>query len=85
MLHNQLLVNITKHILVKPHRRISMEEREELMQKFGLNESTIFSLPSIRVTDHVSLYYDFRLGEIIRIENIGNAESYRIVVDVVPT
>jgi DNA-directed RNA polymerase subunit H (RpoH/RPB5) len=85
ILHHQLLVNITKHILVKPHRRISMDEKKELMQKFGLTDSTISALPSIRLTDPVSLYYDFRQGEIIRIENIGAAESYRIVVDVVPT
>lgn len=80
LLHHQLLVNITQHVLVKPHERLAEEERKEFLGKFkGLTEETLSSMPIIRLNDPVSLYWDFRRGDIIRIKNVGAAESYRMV------
>lgn len=84
-LHSSLMFNVTKHKLVRPHRRITVEERKELMKKFDLNETTINNLPSITIDDPLSLWHDFRVGEVIRIDHPGMGEKYRIVVEVVPT
>jgi DNA-directed RNA polymerase subunit H (RpoH/RPB5) len=84
-LHTNLMFNVTKHKLVKKHRRINGEERKELMKKFHLTNLTLDRLPCITIDDPLSLWHDFRVGEIIRIEEPGMSEKYRIVVDHPPT
>jgi DNA-directed RNA polymerase subunit H (RpoH/RPB5) len=83
--HENLMLNVTKHWLTKKHVRISLKEREKLKEKYRLTEETIYNLPRILIDDPFSLWYDFRIGEIIRIGNPGMGYNYRIVTELPQT
>lgn len=76
---SSLLVNISKHYLVKEHKRLNPDERKIFMKKFDLDEESLSNLPELKVSDPVAIYYDFRPGDIIRINSDYAAENYRIV------
>lgn len=71
---NELQYNITKHILVPKHEKVSNEMKKSLM-KYGMN-----FFPTITTVDPVCRYYDFKRGDIIKITRKNGYVIYRIVV-----
>lgn len=74
----ELCVNITKHVLVPKHELINEEERAKL--PFLKNTD---DLPKLYSNDKVSLYYNYKVGDVIRItRTIAYSEPcifYRLV------
>lgn len=76
---SDLVVNITKHVLVPKHIVLSDAEKKELLQKYRLKES---QLPRIQGLDPVARYLGLKRGQVVKIirrsETSGRYASYRI-------
>jgi DNA-directed RNA polymerase I, II, and III subunit RPABC1 len=62
---NKLQINITKHRLVPQHSRLTDEEKENIIKTFKVEP---MNFPQIEVTDPISKYYKFKIGDMIRIQ-----------------
>jgi DNA-directed RNA polymerase I, II, and III subunit RPABC1 len=69
----ELLYNITKHILVPIHEYLSESDTIEFKKKFGTK------IPVILSTDVIARFYNFKKGSIIRIIRKDDYVVYRIV------
>lgn len=69
----ELQYNLTKHILVPKHTKLSDEDSLQIRKKFGHN------LASILKTDPVVRFYNFKKGDIIKITRKEGYIMYRIV------
>ncbi|XBW38500.1 hypothetical protein QEN19_004090 [Hanseniaspora menglaensis] len=74
-----LIVNITKHVLVPNHLKLNLEEKNELLKTYRLKES---QLPRIQKSDPIALYLGLKRGDVVKIirnsETSGRYASYRI-------
>lgn len=70
---DELQYNLTKHYLVPKHIRLNVSQSKTFKAKYGTKIPILFS------SDPVSRYYDFKCGDIIRIERKDNIIGYRIV------
>jgi DNA-directed RNA polymerases I, II, and III subunit RPABC1 len=61
---NELLVNITRHILVPMHEVMSEEDKRALLKRYKLKES---QLPRIQRSDPVARYYGLLPGMVVKI------------------
>jgi len=59
-----LYINVSRHKLVPPHRRLTKAEVCDFLVKF---KCTVDKLPVLFVTDPVCRYYDFPVGSIVEI------------------
>ena len=77
----ELLVNITKHMLVPKHEVLSDAEKGQLLDRYKLSNS---QLPRILQNDPVARYYGLVRGQVVRIirssETAGHYTSYRICI-----
>ena len=69
--------NITKHIMVPKHAKISEIEKSKLFEKLSIQRPE--QLPIIFTTDPVSKYYGFQPGDVCKVSRT-NYTSYRVVV-----
>ncbi|XP_074564862.1 DNA-directed RNA polymerase V subunit 5A [Curcuma longa] len=77
----ELLVNITKHVLMPKHEFLTTDEKQDLLKKYNVGES---QFPRMLETDPVSRYYGLKKGQIVKVtyegELTGSHVTYRCVM-----
>jgi len=72
--------DVTKHVLVPKHTKLSEKERKELFEKFDIDES---NLPRIKKSDPSIEHLDVKEGDIVKVIRIsdtaGEVSFYRRV------
>lgn len=77
MLVEELLLNPTRHVHVKPHRRLARDAAPAYLRRMNLIPS---QLPEMPETDAIARYYDYRPGDVVQV-NVGPGRvSVRAVV-----
>ncbi len=73
---------VTDHIRVPEHEVLSSDEKEELLEKFGINQK---QLPKIYDKDPVVKEIEASVGDVLKIKRksptAGEAIYYRLVVE----
>lgn len=68
----ELNCNITKHVLQPKFELLSPEESVEFKKKWS-------KFPTLKHNDPISLFYNFSIGDVIRVTRKNNIITYRIV------
>lgn len=80
-LENQLVFDITEHVLQPKFRKLSKKEKNEFLQKMDIKETQIAKMLT---SDPIARFYNFKEKDIIEIIEIsetgGYYTKYRIVV-----
>ena len=74
-------IDITQHVLVSQHQKLSPEEIKEVLEKFNISMA---QLPSILSTDPIAKALAAKIGDVIKIERKGPLASsfyYRRVIE----
>ena len=75
----ELMVNITHHMLVPKHSVISAAEKAELLKRYRAKEN---QLPKIQCEDPVAKYFGVKRGDVMKIirpsETAGRYVTYRL-------
>lgn len=73
--------DVTKHVLVPKHTKLSQKEKQELLEKYDISEA---ELPKISKKDPAIEHLNLKPGDVIMIERpsltAGKAIFYRVVV-----
>lgn len=78
--YHEIMSPVVDHVSVPLHEKINDEERADLLLKLGIREGTEqYILPNIKIWDPVVRYYDFNVGDILRITRRLDEPYYRIV------
>lgn len=80
--HKKLLINIIDNIYVPKHTRLSIQDRKAL--KKSLNIESFNNLPILFKSDAISRYYNYKEGDVIRIDRPSRGNKthtvYRYVI-----
>ncbi|KAL5594696.1 hypothetical protein BROUX41_001612 [Berkeleyomyces rouxiae] len=80
-LEDDLIVNLTRHMLVPKHILLSREEKVALLKRYRLKDT---QLPRILQKDPVAKYLGLKRGQVVKIirnsETAGRYASYRLCV-----
>ncbi|KAL2341433.1 hypothetical protein Fmac_009373 [Flemingia macrophylla] len=78
---NDLLVNITKHVLQPKYEVLTEDEKKALLTKYSLEDK---QLPFMLKGDAIARYYGYEKGQVIKITHSGplveSCITYRCVV-----
>jgi len=74
----ELMYNVSRHQYVPKHSCLSLDEKEKILKQYSVTDS---QLPAIHVNDPVSRYYNFLVGDVIKIERT-NGVYYRVVTNI---
>ena len=69
-----MLFNPTKHILVPKHVKLSENEVSELKKQFSITNNS--QLPNILKDDPIVRYYNFKVGDILKIDKVNGSMNY---------
>ncbi|XP_072974997.1 DNA-directed RNA polymerase V subunit 5A-like [Typha angustifolia] len=76
-----LLVNITKHVLMPRHDVLTTEEKDNLLKKYSVEDK---QLPRMLETDAIARYYGLEKGTVVKVsydgELTGSHVTYRCVL-----
>ncbi len=79
-LQNNMVINITKHVLVPRHQLLTLDEEEEYLQKYNITKN---KSPKILKTDPIARYYGAKVDQIFKIyrmsSSTGESFYYRVV------
>ena len=79
----RLLLNITKHVIVPKHEKITILEKEILKKSLQIN--SIYKLPTIMMFDPVARYYNLKQGDVVKItrnsKSSGKHITYRVCIE----
>ncbi|CAK8564610.1 unnamed protein product [Lathyrus sativus] len=78
---NDLVVNVTKHVLQPKYEILTADEKQELLKKYRVEEK---QLPLMQRTDAIASYYGLEKGQVVKISHSGemfnSLVTYRCVV-----
>ncbi len=78
-----LQFNVSKHVFVPKHEKITKLEIENVKKEYRLQRLT--QLPFMFISDPQSKYYGFRIGDVVKITRVSKTNlksiSYRLVVE----
>ncbi|XP_078445191.1 DNA-directed RNA polymerase V subunit 5A-like [Wolffia australiana] len=77
----ELLVNVTKHVLMPTHQILSEEDKQSLLKHYNVKEN---QLPHMLASDALARYYGLGPGSVIKVthigDDIGQHVTYRCVI-----
>ncbi|KDP40514.1 hypothetical protein JCGZ_24513 [Jatropha curcas] len=75
-----LLMNITKHVIVPRHEILTIQQKEQLLNKYKAEDK---QLPRMLETDAIARYYRLEKGQVVKITYSGglvdSLDTYRCV------
>lgn len=74
-------LDIAKHELVPKHELLNEEEKQQLLQKYGI---TLRQLPRIFITDPAIKSLNPKVGDVVKIirksQTAGESTYYRVII-----
>ncbi|KAI5410796.1 DNA-directed RNA polymerase V subunit 5C isoform X2 [Lathyrus oleraceus] len=78
---NDLMVNVTKHVLQPKYEILTANEKQELLKKYRVEEK---QLPLMQRTDAIASYFGLEKGQVVKISHSGemfnSLVTYRCVM-----
>lgn len=73
----ELVINITKHVLVPKHELISAEETDDIVKRYQLKSK--YQLYTIMKTDPMARYLNLKNGDVVRVTRKSQSSGEHVV------